>query len=73
MPLNNCEELAGGREEQAMQIASAATGAYFAIRVTNEFAPIDLFPFAPLFSAGQPLVTKPGVTRHRSTPALEQS
>jgi len=44
MPLNNYEELAGGREEQAMQIATAATGAYFAIRVTNEVAPIDLSP-----------------------------
>jgi hypothetical protein len=44
MPLNNYEELTRGREEQAIQIANAAMGSYFAIRVTNEVAPIDLSP-----------------------------
>jgi hypothetical protein len=45
MPLNNYEELADGREEQPIQIANAAMGSYFAIRGTNEVAPIDLSPF----------------------------
>jgi len=72
MPLNNYEELAGGREEQAMQIATAATGAYFAIRVTNEVAPIDLSPLRRY--SPQADNSSPGrVMRHRSTPALEES
>jgi hypothetical protein len=72
MPLNNYEELAGGREEQATQIANAAIVSYFAIRVTNEVAPIALSPL--LCSAPQADHPSPDrITRHRSTPASEQS